>query len=171
MNRIGVLTILDLSDRSLTRLQTAEVLKPFEQGKGGRPTVYDLATVGPAYVRHLKATIPRTDNPDARARRDESIADLNELKLAERRQEVLPRQQVVDEGRAFVLAVRAHLLALPRRLVQMGHVVPERQPAVMELIHTALGEMSRWKNRLDCLEAAAAPVDGKSSAPSKGGGS
>lgn len=76
------------------------------------------------------------------------------LDVRTRAKQLLPRDQVVREGQAFVAAVKAKLRALPRRLAQAGLIPRETEPAVAGIVREALEEMSRWKTELDLLEAA-----------------
>lgn len=155
VKRAQARAILDqIPERTFARLESEGVVVPFIQGKGGRASVYDLAEIVPAYLLHLKAATPAGADRVARARRDVSQAELNEIRLEERRKEVLPRDQVVADGRAFVIATKAKLLALPRRLVQAGIVPVDAQPAVAGTIREALEEMARWRTQVDLLKAA-----------------
>jgi len=70
-----------------------------------------------------------------------------------RRKALLPRDQVVRDGKAFVIACRAKLLALPSRLVQLGHVLVEKQTSVKDLVCEALLELSRMETVADCRKA------------------
>ena len=143
-----------IPERTFFKLESEGVIVASHRAGKGRASIYDLATVTPAYIAHLKAVSPVGGERESRSRRDLSQAELNELRLAERKQELLPRDQVVREGRAFVIAVRAKFLALPRRLVQGGYVPIEKQPAVAAMIREALEEMAKW-NSLNDLRAAA----------------
>jgi hypothetical protein len=71
-------------------------------------------------------------------------AEQGELRLAERKGEVVNREQVVREGQGFVKSVRARLLAIPRRLVQLGVVPPAREGQVSAIVREALSEMATW---------------------------
>ena len=79
-----------------------------------------------------------------------------EDELKARRGELLPRAQVVRDGLRFVMACRAKLLALPRRLVQLGHVPAEKQAGVKDLVYEALEELSKMETIADCRKAAKA---------------
>jgi hypothetical protein len=141
-------------ERTFARLEAEGVIVPAERGKAGRPSVYDLAVITPAYIKHLQGAQPASGDREARARRDRSQADLNELRLLEARRELLKRETVVRDGKAFVAASRAKLLALPRRLVQAGLVPLDQQPAVLDLVREALEEMARWRTAGDLGAAA-----------------
>jgi hypothetical protein len=158
VHRKDAMRILDgIAERTFARLEAEGILVPFRRGKAGRPSIYDLTVIVPAYIQHVRSSVPASGDREARARRDNAQAELHELRLVERRKELLPREQVVAEGRAFIVATRAKLLALPRRLVQSGYVPAEQQAAVADLIREALEEMGRWKRQLDLLEAAKEP--------------
>jgi hypothetical protein len=142
-------------DRTFARLEAEGIIIPSKRGKPGVPSVYDLAVIVPAYVAHLKTAQPANAEKAARARRERSQADLNEQRLAEKQKELIPREQVVREGKAFVLATKAKLLAIPRRMGQAGIVPADKQPEVAALIREALEEMARWDEHLIQLEAKA----------------
>jgi len=74
------------------------------------------------------------------------------LDIAKRRRDLLPRDEVVRDGKAVIGAVRAKLLAMPSRLVQMGIVEAANRPRLEAYLHEAMEEMSRWKTRLELLE-------------------
>jgi hypothetical protein len=141
--------------RTFDRLESEGVIAAASPGRGGRPSLYDLTVTVPAYLAHerkrLGAGVPAED---ARARRDRSQAELNELRLAEHRKELLPRERVVIEGQAFAKALQAKLRALPRRMVQAGIVTREHEPAAAALVREALEEISRWTSMADLLAAA-----------------
>lgn len=143
-----------LPDRTFARLEAESVIAPRVRGRGSRPSVYELDVIVPAYIEHLRSTAPATGDRLARARRDTSQSELNELRLLEKRKELLPRTQVVADGRAFIAAAKAKLLALPRRLVQAGLLPNEAQEHVSSLVGEALEEMARWRTQVDLLEAA-----------------
>jgi phage terminase Nu1 subunit (DNA packaging protein) len=154
VNRTDAERILGVPQRTFARLEAEGVVIPSRRGKPGVPSEYDLATIVPAYIDHLKASIGKNGDRQSRARRDQSQAELNELRLAERRKELLLREDVVREGQSFVKASQAKILSLPRRLVQAGHIPPETQQEVAGLLREALEEMARWNTELDLLRAA-----------------
>ena len=146
--------ILGLPDRTFARLEAENVIVPRVRGRGSRASVYELDVIVPAYIEHLRAASPATGDRLARARRDTSQSELNELRLLERRKELLPRTQVIADGRAFVMAAKAKLLALPRRMAQAGVIANDAQEHVASLVREALEEMARWRTQMDLLEAA-----------------
>ena len=143
-----------VAERTFAKLEAEGILTAFRKGRGRLPSLYDLSVIVPQYIAYARTTAPSAGDKDARARRDQSQAELNELRLAERRKELLPREDVVRDGQAFVKATQAKILSLPRRLVQAGHIPPETEPAVAGLLQEALEEMARWKTALDLLHAA-----------------
>lgn len=140
-----------IPERTFARLEAEGIIVPAERGKAGRPSVYDLTAITPAYIKHLQGAAPATGERESRARRDRSQADLNELRLKEARKELLPRAQIIRDGRNFIVAAKAKLLALPRRIVQAGLITQEQQAAVADLIREALEEMARWRKASDLL--------------------
>ncbi|MFB3816125.1 MAG: hypothetical protein ACE147_00560 [Candidatus Methylomirabilales bacterium] len=143
-----------MAERTFAKLEADGVIVPTVRGSGRRPSEYDPFTIVPAYLGYLKTGKTASGDREARARRDRSQADLNELRLLEARKELLPRAQVVRDGKAFIVAAKAKLRALPRRMAQAGLVTLEQQPAVADLIREALEEMARWRKGIDLVAAA-----------------
>jgi hypothetical protein len=141
--------VLAISPRTFERLEAEDVLAPAKPGKGSAPGWYDLEVVVPTYLAHLVARKAES----ARDRKDRSQAELNELKLARERRLLLPRKQVVDEGRAFIVATMAKLRALPTRMLRAGAIAPTAEPVVTELLRECQEEMARWNSALDLLAA------------------
>lgn len=155
VHRTQAQRVLGLPTRTFARLEAEGVIVPKRRGKPGVPSVYDLAVIVPAYVEYVRGTSGKAaGDREARARRDRSQADLNELRLMQARKELLPRDQVIRDDLAFIAAAMAKLGALPRRMVQAGIIPIEQQSAVADLIREAREEMARWKSRTDLLAAA-----------------
>jgi phage terminase Nu1 subunit (DNA packaging protein) len=133
-----------------------------DRGSRGRESRFDLADVNTWWLarelqaRGLDPKSPRIDLGNERALLARAQARKTMLEVQTREQQLLPRDQVVADGRAFILAVRAKLLALPRELARAGHIPVEKQADVTALIRQALEELARWTTRLDLLEAAGA---------------
>ncbi len=66
------------------------------------------------------------------------------MQIALRRGELLPRDQVVAEGAAYVSRVMAKLRSLPSRAVQEGSIPPDSRVKVEALLEEAVLEMSAW---------------------------
>ena len=139
-----------IADRTFAKLEADGIIAATVRGSGRRPSQYDPFSITQAYIAHVRSINMGADR-EARAQRDRSQAELNELRLKQQRKELLPRDQVVREGKAYIVAVRAKLLALPRRMTQAGLVPAERQVALVDLIHEALEEMTQWRTQLDLL--------------------
>jgi hypothetical protein len=153
--RVEAQRILDrIPTRTFARLEAEGVIVPKRRGKPGVPSIYDLATIVPAYVQHLKGAKGSGNDRAARARRDATQAQLNELRLAREKGELLPRHQVIADGLAFIRASKAKILGLPRRLVQAGVLPPASQATAADLLNEALDEMSRWQTQIDLMAAA-----------------
>ena len=146
--------LLGLKDRTFARLEAEGVLKATTPGTGRRPSVYDLYLLVPAYLAHRERQL-RGSMEHPRDRKDRSQAELNELRLARERRELLPRDQVVRDGAAFVAAVTAKLRALPNRFVQAGLLAAEAERPAVEIVHGILGELARWRTEIDLLAAVA----------------
>lgn len=79
-----------------------------------------------------------------KARHLKSQADQGELRLAERKGQLVLRDQVVREGTSVVRAIRAALLALPRRELQLGIIDPGQEAEVRKLVYEVLEELQSW---------------------------
>jgi hypothetical protein len=149
--------LLGVSDRTFTRLESEGVFRAKEAGAGGRQSVYDAPAMVASYIAHVERKLTGS-NDTPRDRRDRSQAELNELRLARERGELLPRDQVVREGQAFVKATMAKLRALAPRLVRAGLIKRTDEGAVAALVREAQEEMSRWQNLTDLQAAVADPA-------------
>jgi hypothetical protein len=152
VTRAQAVALLGVSDRTYARLEAEGVIKATTPGTGRRPSVYDAGAVVRAYLAHRERKLTGSlEHP--RDRRDTSQAELNELRLARERRELLPRADVVREGTAFIGAVTAKLRALPSRLVRAGVIPATAEPRVAACIADMQSEMARWRTELDLLAA------------------
>lgn len=149
--------LLGVSDRTFTRLESEGVISAKEAGAGGRQSVYDAPAMVAAYIAHVERKLTGS-NDTPRDRRDRSQAELNELRLARERSELLPRDQVVREGQAFIKAAMAKLRAIPPRLVRAGAIERSAEGTVTALIREAQEEIARWQNAIDLQNAVADPA-------------
>jgi phage terminase Nu1 subunit (DNA packaging protein) len=152
ISRPEAVQLIGVSTRTFDRLEAEGVVQPVTRRHGSLGATYDAVDVVARYVACRESRIAAsTEAP--RDRRDASQADLNELRLQRERSEVLPREQVVDEGQAYVAAVTARLRALAPRLVQEGVVPAESKAAVSAMVEEAIDEMAGWTTRIALLEA------------------
>lgn len=162
-------TTTSTSWRSVTRTQLAELL-------GVHPdTVTDFAKQGmPVISRGGRGAESSYDAVEclawwrerqgknakeaAQTRAYEASAKLNELKLAQQRGDLFPREQVIAEGQAFVKAWTSKVRALPRRARQAG-VLPtaQEEAALAAICRELLDEISRWKTLADLRAAMKEP--------------
>lgn len=142
--------------RTFATLESEGVIVPFKRGDRGRASIYDVDAFVTRYIKHVTSRTV-SDDRAARARREQSQAELNQLKLAQQLKELLPRDQVVREGQAVMRAVQAKLRALVRRMIQAGVITAEQEADVGALVHEALEEMSQWSALTDLEKAAADP--------------
>lgn len=110
-----------------------------EPGAGGVAGRYDAI----ACVAWWRIRRPGTLDAE-KARHLKSQADQGELRLAERKGQLVPRDQVIREGQNVAKAIRAAVLALPRRQMQLGIIQPEQEPEVRKLIYEILEELKAW---------------------------
>jgi hypothetical protein len=122
-----------------------------EPGSGGIAGRYDAV----ACVAWWRIRRPGTLDAE-KARHLKSQADQGELRLAERKGQLVHRDQAIREGQSVAKAIRGRLLALPRRLVQLGLMRPDQEGAVRALVLEMLAEMATWSvTQIDGLAAAA----------------
>lgn len=152
VTRPQAIRLLGVAPRTFARLEAEGVVVAAVKGTGRRGSSYDAYGLVSAYLAHRERQLRGTVE-SSRDRRDRSQAELNELRLARERRALLPRDQVVREGQAFVKAVMATVRALPSRLVRAGVVAPAAEPKVAALLREAADEMSRWQTELDLLAA------------------
>jgi phage terminase Nu1 subunit (DNA packaging protein) len=136
----------------LTRAQFARILgvRPDHVTRWVQAGMPGVLSVGAG--RGIETTIDAVaamkwwrEHNDQRSRKDKTIADLNEFKLATLKREFLPAEQVEAEGLAVTTAIRARLRSLGRRLLQDGVIDPAGLPAVERIVEEALGELARWR--------------------------
>lgn len=144
--------LLGISDRTFLRLESEGIFRAVTAGSGRRHSVYDAPAIIAAYMARERRQLTGS-NLSPRDRRDRSQAELNELRLARERGEVLPREDVVKKGQAYIKATMAKLRAIPSRLIRAGAITPTVEPVVAELIREAQEEMARWQNELDLERA------------------
>lgn len=153
LSRPQAVRLLGLSDRTFARLEAQGTITPTRLRAGRRASTFDGYALVPSYLAHRERQLTGS-NESPRDRRDKSQAELNELRLARERRELLPRDQVVADGRQFVVAAMAKIRQLPRKLAQAGLIIRENEPAAMTLTREAQEEISRWSSHIDLLEAA-----------------
>lgn len=132
-----------------------------DRGGRGRQSQYELPAVVDWRVRsQVQALTGKTESGGAidlgleRAKLARAQTEKTDMEIRRRQGELLSRDQVVKDGRAFVMAAKAKLLALPRRMAQAGVIANDAQEHVASLVREALEEMARWRTQMDLLEAA-----------------
>lgn len=146
----------DIAERTFATLEQQGVIVPAKRGRGGRPSVYAIASIVPAYLAHISQQRPTSDR-DARSRRDLSQAQLNELRLERERAQLVPRDEVILAGQAFTKAWAAKVRALPHRLMQIGVISREDAAKVDHICREVLTEISRWQTIEDAERAVKHP--------------
>lgn len=152
IERPHAVRLLGISDRTFARLESEGVLTPLQKGTGRRCSVYDAAVIVAQYLERQQRQIAES-NELPRDRKDRSQAELNELRLSRERRLVLPREQVVQEGQAYITAVTAKLRSIPPRMVQAGVVTGQQAPVVEDMVEEAISEMAGWSTALELLKA------------------
>jgi phage terminase Nu1 subunit (DNA packaging protein) len=124
-------THIDLSVTQLKAYQAAGVI----------PRDGSLDETRVHYIRHLRAK--KGGITDERARLDAARAELTELEVAQRRGELVRRQDVIGLWSRQITACKARIRSMPKRLVVM---VPgftrAMATAALKLIDEALHELA-----------------------------
>lgn len=154
VHRATIVRILGIADRSFSRLEAEGVMVPTEPGSGRRPSQWALAPTLRAYMQHREVKLTGSLEQPAQ-QRDRAVAELTQLRIAKERGRLVPLDDVVKEGQAFVVATVAKLRQLAPRMVRAGIVPASEVPRVDELLREALEEISRWQTALDLRKAAA----------------
>ena len=95
--------MLGISDTTFFRLEREGVIKATRPGTGKRASIYDLYVLIRSYMAYQARKLTgNLENPRDRAFRVQ--AELGELRLLRERREVLPRDEVIRDGCAFVVA-------------------------------------------------------------------
>ena len=152
VTRPQAVRLLNVSDRTFQRLEAEGVITAATPGVGRRGSTYDAYALVAAYLAHRERKLAGSLEAP-RDRRDRSQAELNELRLARERRELLPRVQVVLEGQNFVKATMAKLRSLPTRMMRAGVLPPKAEPVIADILREAQEEMARWASELDLLQA------------------
>ncbi len=152
LERPHAVKLLGISDRTFARLESEGVISPLQKGTGRRCSVYDGAAIVAAFLARQERQI-RDSNESPRDRKDRVQADLFQVRLDRERRLLLPRDQVVAEGQAYITAVTAKLRSIPPRMVQAGLVDAALAPSVDEIVEEAISEMAGWSTALELLRA------------------
>lgn len=150
---------LDLSDRQIRDLAAREVLPRARRGQ------WDLDACRLAYLRHLRELAAGRDAQLAmeRARLAKGQADAQEMKNAQLRGELIPREDVVVAWQSVIARSRARLLSLPGKaapLVAGLSSLAEIKELLTDIVHDALAELASAKI-VAISEAEDRPGDGR----------
>jgi phage terminase Nu1 subunit (DNA packaging protein) len=151
VNRLTLAAVLGIGIRTLDRLEDQGVIAPAKQGKGGRASEYDLSVSVVAFIEHeRKSTAPKEQSglSAAKLRLAEAKAREAEHEEQVRTGLLIKREQVIEEGRSLILALKAHLLALPSRAIQLG-AARDSERILAELVRAMLIEITNWKSQED----------------------
>ncbi len=152
-----------VSVEAVSKAVTAGRLRESVVIVGGKPKIADIELADREWtantrprVDHPVATAPAleaVDVPDYNesralreshaARREAALADLAEIEVAEKRDELVP----VDEARAFMVdkftTVKTLILGVPTQVAQrLPHLAAEVEPVVAELVRAVLEELA-----------------------------
>lgn len=151
--------------RSVTRAQLAELIGVHpdtitDYAKGGMPVItrggrglesqYDAVDC----LAWWRARQGKNAKEAAQTRAYDASAELNELKLAQQRGDLWPRDQIVAEAQTVVKGWVAKVRMLPRRARLAGALTTAEQEAALAVIcRELLEEISRWKTTADVARA------------------
>lgn len=145
VNRGTLIRILGISERTASRLESEDVLRPKKRGRGGRASEYDAFVAVPAFIAHLgHAPSNGSDALKARIRRDLALARLNETREAKERGALVPVELIESTWGREVAAARAKLLAWATALpapVTRAATVEGGEVAVAALLDRAVREV------------------------------
>ena len=136
--------LLDLTPRRVQQLSKEGVIPKAERGR------YELVPAVRGYISYLKE---RSINPgvisfdEVRARKTAAEAEMAELELLEKKEQLVPMTDIVDTWLDMVSACRSKMLSMPAKLAPV--VAVEENPAICkrlieEQIVEALDEIARW---------------------------
>jgi P27 family predicted phage terminase small subunit len=119
------------------------------RGGHGKEGAYDAV----ACLDWQRSKIGKNAKDNAQTRLFDLTAQLKELELDLQKRNLIPRDQIVKEGQAFVKAWTALVRALPRRLVQAGAVAVEHEAIADAVVRELLVEISGWQTSADAVKA------------------
>ncbi len=111
------------------------------RGGAGRKSVYDAVEC----LAWWRAQYRQDKKDAAQTRAYGAQAELNELKIATQKSELIPLDDVILAGQNYTKAWTAKIRALPRQMVQAGLIPREREAGVTAMLHALLLEISRWE--------------------------
>lgn len=111
------------------------------RGGYGREGAYDAVDC----VAWWRSKQGKNAKENAQTRAFTVSAELNELKLAQQRSELVSSTEVIAAGQAFTKGWTAMVRALPRQAVQAGVIEREREPQLLALVRPILQEIAGWR--------------------------
>ncbi len=123
---------LGVSMRTLQRRQAEGVIRPAVEARGRRGALYAPLDVA-------RVLLGQPDDP--REAKDRSVAEWNQLRIAERRRELLPRAEVVRAGVGICRAATTRMLRVTSDLERAG-VAPETVRLVGAAVAEALDDLA-----------------------------
>lgn len=117
--------LLGVQLRTFRDLEARRALTPLQRGRGGQPSTYDVTRTVRDYIAYKVRETPRD-------RLYKLQGDKVELEVKARAGELLEASTVEAEWAVIALAVKRAVLALPGRLLQLGHIPIDRLGPVTE---------------------------------------
>lgn len=142
VNQTELALIMGVTDVTLWEWQKLG-LPVLQRGERGQANVYNTAAVIAWKVEHEVRKVAGDESPKDRLAR--VSAELKELELAERRQQMIPAALIEPAWASIALAVRQALLPLGLRLAQILEATPgvdAKRQVIDEEVHDILLKLS-----------------------------
>lgn len=132
---------------------TREGMPVETRGGRGAKSVYDAVRCL-AWWRRNKTELSAKDAAQARALA--ATAEVNELRAAEKKGELISREEVVREGQAYTKAWATKVQGLARQLLLAGIITRDQEAKITAACRDLLTDIASWQTVADTTAAAAA---------------
>lgn len=136
IDRRDLASLLGVSLRHFTDLESKGIVAPLARGRGGGKTLYDVRVALRQYLAY------KSKEP-ARDRLFRLQADRVELENKLRRGELLEATIVDSEWATIATAVKRAVLALPGRLLQRGIITTDKLGPATEEAHDVIRHLGK----------------------------
>lgn len=147
MNGTQLSQLFDCTTAYISQLVTAGMPKEPDGS-------YDINKVVPWYVNQLKGA-KKTNEAQARARKLEAEAQLKELELRERSENLINVEDAVLEVGEIFSAIRSQMVALPSKVAPQlitCQTAGEAEGMLQKYVYQTLEELSTLPERLESLQ-------------------
>jgi len=152
LTRAQLASALGVTAGTVTRWQ-ADGMPVARKRPRGQATLFRLAD-----VKRWREQVTTTPMAGLSLERERALLTMAQRRKLDRdddvaRGELITIAEVVRDGQGFVMAWRAKVLGLARRLVQIGAIPKESEARVKEGCRDLLTEISTWRTVADCEAA------------------